>query len=138
MTREKLKRLEELHKTIKDNSDKLSDTMKEAMKMFPMLTVSFLLEPNQNILLITDEKLALSKINKELNSFRIYIDNITLSSIQNDRKKGISKIGRGRAYTKIHMETIVPTEDYVFLTEQIIPNMAYALNIRKGKGNDRY
>lgn len=135
MTKEKLKQLEELHKTIKDSSDKLSDAMKEALKMYPMLTVSFLLEPNQNILLITEEKLSLSKINSELHKFRIYIDNITLSTIQSDRKKNIRKIGCGRAYTKIQMEVIVPTEDYVFLMEQIIPSMAHALTIGKGKEN---
>lgn len=131
MTREKLKKLEELHNTIKDSSSKLSEAMKEAMKMYPMLTVAFLLEPNQNILLITEEKLALSKINNELHKYCIYIDNITLKSIQKDRKKDICVIGRGRQYTKIQMETIVPVEDYEFLMKQIQPSMYAYLNSQK-------
>lgn len=133
MTREKLKKLEELQLTIKKSSDKLSEAMKEAMKMYPMLAISFLLEPNQNILLITEEKLALSKINNELHKFHIYIDNITLASIQRDRKKGICVIGRGRSYAKIQMEVIIPPEDYEFLMKQIAPSMYNAINSQKGE-----
>ena len=133
MTREKLKKLEELQLTIKKSSDKLSEAMKEAMKMYPMLAISFLLEPNQNILLITEEKLALNKINNELQKFHIYIDNITLASIQRDRKKGLCVIGRGRSYTKIQMEVIIPPDDYEFLMKQIAPSMHNALNSQKGE-----
>lgn len=106
--------------------------IKEIKKRYPFFYATGLfLEPKSKILLITEDKIKLKEINKELIPLQIQIDNITVEEIQSMKDQNIMTIGRGQLYTKLNIHAVLSPELYTFVMEQIMCSMAYFYSERK-------
>lgn len=106
--------------------------IKEIKKRYPFFYATELfLEPNSKILLITEDKVKLKEINKELIPLRIQIENITVKEIQRMKDKNIKTIGRGQLFTKLNIHAVLPPELYTFVMEQIMCSMSYAYHEKR-------